>query len=320
MTSIRYDVGKDYFIYYNYYNKLMQSQNYRWESLRLEYLYFYIVKIFNYYNLHFSIFLFTLILLTIVLITRISNYLKISLFFTFYMYIVNGNLFTHFNLLRQSISIIFFITSFEYITKKKKYTYIILLLFAGGFHRSALILLPCYFFLGKLLKIKTYIVILIFSFIMKVEYIISLLIVFLSTFKIQYYIKNYFTSNYFVKNLNEVSSTGLGNVFRNILFIIILYNYKKIQKYPKFIPYINAYFISLILSNLFIKMSLLARFIDYFSISIIFLYPFFKIKRYKVLEKIIYLVFFIMFLKIIIFDLERLKLSYKIFDIFNIFI
>lgn len=150
--ALRYDYGNDYMSYLNIFNNINAglpawgAGDVFFKQLNLLmpnfYLLIAIVSFFYVFTIYFLI----------------SKNLRIkSYWFAILILLINPYLFLiHLSSIRQTIAICFVVFAIHFATKRKFLFYIIFIVIAAGFHKSAILLLPVYFFLNesKITKIK----------------------------------------------------------------------------------------------------------------------------------------------------------------------
>lgn len=109
-------------------------------------------------NYHFYIFSLTLIHLIPLSFFFVRRTRNLSLAFIFFLGF-RGLIF-EFNLLQNTLSILFFILSFPYLEKKRYFRFILLNLIGASFHLSSLLFISLIFFLNKRFKLKVHITLL----------------------------------------------------------------------------------------------------------------------------------------------------------------
>lgn len=135
-----------------------------------------------------------------------------------FMYVFNpGFMLIHSSAMRQSLAIILFVFSIDYIYKKDALRYFLCIGLAALFHTSALVLLPVYLLGVFDWKINKLTAVSIFS-------LFLLMFVFGNSFlpDINQFINTYF-QRYEVYEGGAEIGTGLGLIFNSFLFTLILY-------------------------------------------------------------------------------------------------
>lgn len=218
LSFIRFDVGHDYWNYYNSF-KLINSPRFFVFSSELSYSLF--CKLFSFsprgYVYVFGLYSF----LTLFFLYKTLIYYK-SLFFGVFIFIAYNMLFTSFDQIRQTLAIFIFLYSIRFIENKSFKKYLIFILLATFFHFSAIILLPVYF-LSKI-KINFWIWPLVFMFLLvgyfngtwtdSREYFFSMI--------------PYYNSYALLTDQLESKqlSSGLGLLYQLLITIIILWQLK----------------------------------------------------------------------------------------------
>lgn len=149
VSSIRYGIGADYFSYRKIYEQMSQVNIYQLlVSSPVEPLYSLLQKIVFLLGGNYILFL-TVISLFIhaVIMWFIYRFSKLP-WLSVYLYI-SLQFFAHsMNLLRQSISVCFFMLAYPHLKNRKFLPYCTLLLIGSLFHKSALLMIPFYFILS----------------------------------------------------------------------------------------------------------------------------------------------------------------------------
>ena len=176
--------------------------------------------------------------------------------------------FTSLNNVRQSIAIIILIQGFNYIVDKKPIKYLICVVLAFIFHKSALIMIPIYFIINSKFINKHYLKLIILSIILLP--IISKLFIYLIGFtKYAYYFNSEFNNG----------ESNLLNIVINFLWLIIsfflLYNEKNRNKESYALLVIQTFAFLFSYLSLFMKVSeLTSRIANYFIFHQILLIPY----------------------------------------------
>ena len=266
--GLRYDVGRDHLSYLEAYQTGIGVERY-------EYIFQYITILFDSLNLHYFWYF---ALWAFIQIFSVYYALKDERYLMPYIAIslMMGQYFIHWmNGIRQDLAACIFFYSISFISEKKFLKYILCLIVAFGFHKSALILLPLYPILSsaKNLTFNRFIqfVILTFAFVVAItkrDY--------MSDF---FPIINYFTmqldygvySEGVIESFVDKTKAGDGMSVR-ILFLInlfIIYYAPKMKRRfqsNKFIIYYNLYYWGAVFQLFFINNMLLARPFRYFRL------------------------------------------------------
>lgn len=141
--------GTDYFIYNSLYDRIpdvFKFSKYFFDgNIHYEMGYEFMCSLFK--TLHFSFHSFTLIhsIIFYVLLYRFISKQKANHFFILIFFLYKMFLFDSMVYMRQSIAIVIFLNSIDYIKDKKIIKYLICCLLAILFHKTAYILIPLYF-------------------------------------------------------------------------------------------------------------------------------------------------------------------------------
>lgn len=254
--GFRYYVGMDYGSYeYNYYSSTMSSKGI---------IYSFMENLF--YNVGFEYFYFTIFigLIFFMGIYKISKLYKIDFITVVIFFVITGQLFVSFNIVRQSIASIFVCIGLYYAYNKKIVNYLFFFFIAAGFHISSLIFIPFYFISNINIKFKKAIIL---ASLGVTLYLVNLLnssfVKAIIPSVYQWYIGSRFDVN---------TNPGLGAVFYVIVALIIAYIIKNEDKKIK--PLVNFYIILNTILLFTLKSSIFVRIPRYsfFAIPIILVY------------------------------------------------
>jgi hypothetical protein len=336
--SLRYDVGWDFRWYYNlaldnsldnlsiftsaknfsqyyaFYFDKFNLHNY----LRLEILNKLIYKLVWLFNSP-QILIFCYCLLLLIPIKKgLDSYKK----HTIYPWILlfSYKLFLPFflSIMRQGVAVSIIFYSYKYIRENRFWKFLICVLFASGFHKTAIFMIPFYFICNYKYNIKLYFLIFLFSFFS------------LKFFKILLLLPIPILSHY---RTYIIHSIGIGG--NKLYYLIILIGislifliYAKRQYYIKNKFFINMVFIGCImyisltnLGHLSIRMS-----VYFFIYSLYFIDEIILINRYKIINKYIFFILcFLIMISFLLIDkanknIEGLRsefIPYKIFIFHN---
>ncbi|MGE7614592.1 EpsG family protein [Paenibacillus sp. NPDC101420] len=303
--GIRYNVGRDYLSY-----EIIYKNEYGWYNY--EFLYTLSTNFFKFLNAPFwvfNVFLGFIIFYLMYLISKDLNigYEKIVLYF-----ILTGQLFVSFNLVRQTIAAMIIMFAFRYITRKNIIKYAIGVIIASLFHTSAIIFIPLYFLKNINLNIRRVVTLVILGIMLYFFNIISL-------------INYFFVPDKYMSLLGSIldynPNPGIGALF--YISIALILSLKTGQKDSDYYPFIITYilFNSLLLFTL--SSFVVSRLTMYGHMAIVPVIPylFIKLKIENNLFKIAYIIFllayFILFASTIIdiFSVDTNNLMYRtIFD------
>lgn len=179
--------------------------------------------------------------------------------------------FEHYNVIRQGLAVPFFLLSWYFILRKKFLAYVVCILIASLIHTSAILLLPCYFFLDKRIFESKYIYVAIVIFLIfftRMD-INSILVKLMGYFDYFDFVNRYLNTN-LINFTESKSNLGLTKLYPALLFVFcLIFSDLKLDN-RKNIIFFNAYFISIIFLLLSYSLDILFRFYAYFEISMIF--------------------------------------------------
>ncbi|NIA44655.1 EpsG family protein [Providencia sp. 504mA] len=146
-SGFRYGIGTDYFSYeYVFFN--IHTEN-KYNS-GLEYGFYYLSKLLpqtqdGFYALIFLLSLITNLVFYFAIKNQISNSINTNRTLVIILFFITGFYFLPFNGVRQGVAIAFILYSYSYIKKRKLFPFIICILLASLFHKSAILFTPIYF-------------------------------------------------------------------------------------------------------------------------------------------------------------------------------
>ncbi|WP_111672219.1 EpsG family protein [Algoriphagus litoralis] len=286
VMGLRYKVGADYLTYY-------EGYFYNIDVGKGEVFFVWIRELFNSLNFHFTIYFSFLAFLNITFFVlafkRDAFVLPLLLFFIF----ANGDWLFWMNGIRQSIAMCIWIYALNFIEKEKLWMYFGFCLLSIGFHTSAIILIPLYFFLknGK-------------------DYFRSIriqLMLFLTAFVIQYLFNSFLARvapviefyqseisgglyDYSMERFQEeasstVGGSGIAYYFRLLLNTLVIFNSKKLKDYfysKWFLIIYSLFFIGLLTENIFpVGSIVITRPFRYFFIFESIVYSYFLFYLFK---------------------------------------
>lgn len=265
VSSLRYGIGSDYFPYRSIYEQTSQLDLYQlFFSCPTEPLYALLQKIVFLLGGNYMIFL-TVISIFIHSITMwfIYRFSKLP-WLSVYLYI-SLQFFAHsMNLLRQSISVCFFLLAYPYLKKRKFIPYCCILIIGGFFHKSAFLMIPFYFILC--IKNSKHLVV-ITSLIFTLFYCFSdKVMIFLTTYILPQY--NKYLNSIFWKG-NSFSYA----IFPILYLLFVLFTKNKILFKQKQLIYFHSAFFSCLNALLVTKHFILERTSIYFFILSLIIIP-----------------------------------------------
>lgn len=262
ICGFRYEVGTDYNLYTNMY-KYIQS------FPRVEFLFEFIIKLFNKYNFSVEFFFFfvSMITLSIIYISIKKNSQKPAE--SLFLFVCLGFFALQFNIMRQMLAAAIILYGTKYLVSRNLKKYFITVFIAGLIHTTSFIMLPFYFLSNIKFKRKTLLFAIVLMFATSLMYIP---------------IMNFLTSNISIysvySNINDYTfnEAGIGtyllilfNLALAIVMIIKKYNLVFYEKKNNI--YINMFIFSFFFYFLSLKNTVMIRPGYYFSIYMIFLLP-----------------------------------------------
>ena len=295
--ALRYNFGNDYETYLNAFIEISQ-----YNQIDIINIYSQVEPgwiILNWLFRSFGFFAMTAVLALfncVVYYRFIKKYVPVRYYWlAIFLYIFSpGFMLVHSTAMRQSIAIMVFIFSLDYLNKKDAIRYFLCIGLASLFHLSALILLPVYLlglFNWKNYKVNGAIFVSIF---------VSLFLIGESlTPYIKQFISKYF-GKYEVYQDAGVVNTGLGALFLSMLFIITIF-FERVQNKETALVFKIA-----IISFIFIPLGLLIQLIGrvgmYFAPATIIVYPIILLNLKKPIRKAIFLTLILIFTTISFFQ------------------
>lgn len=288
VIGLRYYVGGDYVGYLDDFNLGMSDGDSRYELG-----YYLLMVILKLFDLAYPFLFIAISFLQIAFVYKWASNYKYLLPWLIYFYFTTLYLFESMNIMRQATAFSIILYSTVYLHKSDKIKFLIMVLLASSFHKSAIFFLPFYFFVNKEWITNKYIQIglIVLSF-------VSSQLLFNAFFqKIKFFAEmlNYdsyseVTSDLFLENDDQSMGFGLYFIFI-IDSILLLYSdkLKKVFKKETYIVYHNMFFLGALLSAAFGSTNSIAlgRFMFYFVsfrfVVLSFLcYYLFNINRSKV--------------------------------------
>ena len=289
--ALRYDFGNDYRAYFDSFFEVSQVQKIDFNYLLMNFFEPGWVLT-NWLFRHIGFFSMTAILAFISCVVYyifIKKYVPVKCYwFAIFIYIFNPTfLLIDSSAMRQSVAIILFIFSLDYIYKKDFPRYFLCIFVAALFHFSAIILLPVFlitFFNKRVQKISG---IFIFS-------LYLLLFIFGDALSphISQFVTLFYEKYEFYQEKGKISS-GLGFLYYSIILLIVLYSEKAQNREVELIFKIAIVYFLLMPLGIIIEMS--GRFGMYFAPAIIIVYPNILNKLKGSVKKISFLLLIILF-------------------------
>ena len=261
------NIGIDYVGYNNFYNEIVSSDTFDPYASGLEIGWTSLNLIFAYLGFPPGLFFGLLAFLVWSIFVKSSDDFNYLIPLMFFFVFCNGFFLWSLSGLRQTIAIMLFFYSTQYIRNNKFITYALIIFLASLFHTSVIVMLP--FFFLRYLKYNRVIALSTFT--------LSLAFIgenFTALFIGDIY--NYFITNnilFYQLHLSdterfitlETTGTNLGLLLRTVFtFFILFYGKRIIQLKPEFNIYYLLFTIFAIMSNLFFSIELISRLFLYF--------------------------------------------------------
>ena len=265
--ALRFDYGNDYMMYFKGFddiNSIGWSEIYN-EKLHFEPGWVVLCIIFEPIGF-FGMVAFFSFLWCHVFYKLISDYVPIKLYW-FAMFVLvfsTGNLLTHLSAMRQTLVIIIFIYSLQFIFNKQLLLYLVAIGVASTFHSSALLLFPIYFLQFVNFKINKYI---------SITIVLLYIIFYLVGQQIRPFLNLLILSiheDYLFYDDEGSFNSGFGLIINSFVFILILAHDKYYEGKLSFLIKLGV--ISYILSPFGLIILLIGRVQMYFSVFLIVVY------------------------------------------------
>lgn len=297
-------VGNNYNPDYYYYKFIFQNLDNKYLIVEKGYIYFLLLckKIINSYE--FNILLTSFIGLSLIMMTfkKYTN-MKLPIFlyllFPFFLDIVQ---------IRFFLAMSLFVFSLKYIIERKQIKYILLIVLAISFHKTAIIYFPIYYlynFKIKKLKIICYLFSLIFFIFIKFD-VLKMLIHVMDPLRANFYLKNNMRLGPYL-----FASIVIITMYLSFVSIDILKENKKLVKLLRFFLVINVYSIIIIpfffLNGNFFRMQRPIILLNYILFSLTY-------KKLKKEKKFFYLSVILGFVGYLAFSRIGLKLILEILE------
>lgn len=308
-------VGLDTAAYFNIYDIIKYTPDSSYIAEKVQPFYIFLNKSADFLNGGPSLTLFFAAAITLYfLLNTIFKFstniaLSLAVFFSLELFF-----FMH-NVVRQAVaaSIIFY--SIRYIISKQLLLFLLMVFIASMFHISSIVFLPFYFIAGLRISYMW----LMLAWLVSLAFFIDSSLISLLFGKVSPYLPaqyEYFADRADVLEKNS-QSLGATQLFRQIIFLLLIYVYPKI----KVSRYNNAVFllalISIIFSNIFYHIGLIGRINSYFTIFLILAIPIaidyaFERHSKRIVDITLYIVFFIIYVRNLYTD------SHSIFPYYNV--
>jgi len=187
------------------------------------------------------------------------------------LFICLGIYFDSLNGVRQFVSIALFVFSWKYLFEKQAVRYFVIIIIAAGFHISALLMLPVYFFIHHKFSRRFFIIV--FSISIPLMFLVDAIIlrivipIILGIPRFSAYGETYY--RFLLSNPNPLAYLRI--IFPSIIFVFCILLYNRLTKNN--IVLLNLSMIYIIVTILFPSTMLMIRIAFYFQAALIFLIP-----------------------------------------------
>lgn len=253
VIGLRYYVGGDYPGYLDYYNSLNIKKIYN--ETHTEYGYYMLMFFLKFLGLPYTFLFICTSFLQIYFIYKWVNNYRFLLPWVIFFYFTSLYLFESMNIIRQAIAFSLILYSITFIYKSRGIQFIITIIFAALFHKSALFFLPFYFFIKKeWIKNKYIQIILVLLFLVFVNPLIDSLFNNFQTIAFILNYDNYSNSNqradlFFDEITNSLGIAYYINLILNITILLYSDKLKEVYREYHYIAYHNMFYIIALLSS-----------------------------------------------------------------------
>lgn len=306
LSGIRWETGTDWEPYYNYFIKNNYMNDFIQDEVHFEIGYamlnFIAKEVFSSYSGLLFLIATIIVFLKYFTIYQYAAYPLVGLFINFINF--NGDLFP----VRQMIAVAICAFAVRYIIQRNQIYFILFVICAMSFHISAIIFLPAYYIFYLKIGNKKFVVLLLLSFVLGntggIDSLLNTLLLELSGLDLYSMVKLAdYASFQYTKDMETLGGGGslalvLGGLRRGLFVPILLYAREKMNiKYKYYSGLLNLYFISILVSFLF--MGVLAPLIGritiyYFCFEFLLIPSLFLYKNnwcYKILILLILLIY-----------------------------
>lgn len=144
IAGFRYDTGTDYSTYYHYYDNIRKGGE-PWSWMSFEWGFILLNKAIGLFYFAPEVYMFIVSTITVFLILYTCNSMSLDRMMSMLLFVTLYFYFSSFNILRQYLAIAIVFFSITFIKKGKLIPYILCIVLASLFHKTALIMLPLYF-------------------------------------------------------------------------------------------------------------------------------------------------------------------------------
>lgn len=306
--GLRFNVGVDYMSYYNncFNNAYLKPQKGTGEIFEPGFQLFY--RIIDYFNFPpWAFFILTGFILNSFLYEAIKENSE-NYFFSIFVYFANGIFFNTLNALRQFIAVMIVFWGYRYCVRRNFIKWAVTIFIAATIHKSAIMIVPIYFFVNHRYKKVTINILIIIAILLKQFNTGEILKSIISLFPPPY--------NGYAFALDLLKNTGSGIIsYLLAVIVFILNNYENTIFNRKYNVFFNLFVLCTICLNIFYQYFVVTRIMDYFLPSLIILYPLvYKISRKNKYKYFLFLcitaILTLNIIKISIFSPQKTLLTY----------
>jgi hypothetical protein len=268
VIGLRYNVGSDYYSYISIYNDIANlgilSSRLTFRTEPLYALLNYIIYIL--FDNHLFVFLSTGLIIVSLYFISVQRYLKKTHYPVALFVFLTGFYFGFFTYIRLSIAAMIIMYGYKFLLDKKVFKWIMIVLIATGFHYTAIVMLPIYFFVKKRFN-KT-----IFNYIF-ISGIFMIILLFPTLINLLLYNTKYFS--YFEGESFGNITGGINQIILHLpVFLFIMYSSKRILRYHENLSEIYKVFVyGSFIMPLVLYLGILDRMLIYFFLSQVILVP-----------------------------------------------
>lgn len=260
VSSIRYMYGNDYRSYYIHFYNIKNGYESVFDS---EILFTLLNKLLPSFHV-------LIIVTSVVFIYQIYKFMMDNLnqrqiWIGVFIFLINPYLYlVNLSAIRQCIAMCCFCVAVSYMLKRDVKRYLLFIIAAALFHKSAILLLPVYLLIGTKRIKKRYVVLIILG--------IWFLLSFPEFYSVIETILSLFDDLNYVRYMDEGLSNSLrATLLSSIYLVYVLFNLPKLE--GKYVLYGKLYLISMILAVLAYRLSMVTRIQMYFDIFSIVVLP-----------------------------------------------
>lgn len=297
--GLRYEVGADWSAYKYLFETIKIEKFEDLFSFREEPLYIFLNYLIKNICDNYQFFIFVIFSITFLLKFKVINKFSPDIFLSFIIYFYTIFIIYDINGLRQGIALTFTLLSVIFILKRKIFPFLLLVLIASFFHKSAIIFFPFYYISQINFNKKTiiYFILLILIVTIPVREIFKMSSFYnslMATQTFEHY-SAYQNSDSYQVDISIFSFSVFQRLFIIGLFLFNFEKYKSVDN-NLLILLRNGYIVGFVIFMLFsFSAEMAARLSFYYKVLEIFMIPIIVISFRKIDNKIIYLIIFTIF-------------------------